>query len=113
MRLGSCTLVLGFLGISAMGLVGCPGSSGLSKEDPCSQTMAIKCEQISTCGGGNALTSLGYSSADDSTKGLQAANCTSAQAAACDPGTNCLDSLRAQSCPDFSSGVFGVVRPRR
>ena len=83
-----------------MGLVGCPGSSGLSKEDPCSQTMAIKCEQISTCGGVNALTSLGYSSADDCTKGLQAANCTSAQAAACEAGVGGLE---------FLSGVPGTI----
>ena len=105
MRLRSYASVFGLLGISAVGLVGCPDSGGLSKDAaPCFQAMAIKCEQISTCGGVTALTSLGYSSAADCTKGLQAANCTSAQDA-CDPGTNCLDSLRAQSCADFSSGV--------
>jgi hypothetical protein len=105
MRLRSYTSVFGLLGVLATGLVGCPGSTGLSGgDDPCYQAMAIKCERISACVGAAALASLGYASVSDCTKGLGDANCTLAQPA-CDPGTNCLDSLRAQSCADFSSGV--------
>ncbi len=104
MRLGAYTSAFVLLSVLALSFAGCPGGSGLATDDPCGQVMAIKCERISTCGGETALTSFGYASVADCTQRLSEANCTQTQPA-CDPGSNCLDSLRAQSCADFTSGL--------
>jgi hypothetical protein len=104
MRLRAYTSAFGLSAVLALGFAGCPDDNGALQTDSCQQVMAIRCERTATCGGELALTSLGYASVSDCTKKLHDANCTKAQAA-CDPGTNCIESLRVQSCADFSSGV--------
>ncbi len=111
MRFTSSPSVFGLLGLLGTGLMGCGGSS-LSPLEACNQAMAAVCERSSACGGAAALSSMGYASVDDCTKGMQAANCAASQltcatgeAFQSNQAQKCVDDLRNQSCTDVSNGV--------
>lgn len=112
MRHLSYLSAFGLFTLLAVCLTNCGGGS-VSPADACNQAMAAMCERASTCGGVAALNELGgFASVAECTKGLQAASCTSnnitcpaGQVFQSDQAQKCVDSLRSQTCVDYTNGI--------